>query len=101
MLEKSTTELNNMLSDINPKHFESYVKDNKNDLAMEEKAFYYYMKDVLDQKNVLLKDVYIRSDVTEKYGSQIINMEKHTKNRDLIICFCLGGHFNVKETSTL
>ena len=26
-------------------------------------------------------------------------MEKHTKNRDLIIRFCIAGHFSLRETN--
>ena len=47
----------------------------------------------------MLKDVYMRSDVTESYGGKIITMTKHTKNRDLIIRFCLAGHFSLVETN--
>lgn len=37
--------------------------------------------------------------VTESYGSKIFTMEKHTKDRDLIIRFCIAGHFNWDETN--
>nr|MCR5487257.1 hypothetical protein [Lachnospiraceae bacterium] len=63
------------------------------------KAFYYYMKDVLDEKAIKLKDVYSFAGVSESYGSKILTMEKHTKDRDLIIRLCLAGHFSWEETS--
>ncbi len=63
------------------------------------KAFYYYMKDTLEEKGIRLKDVYLIADVSDSYGGQIIRMEKHTSNRDLIIRLCIGGHFTWKETS--
>lgn len=37
--------------------------------------------------------------MTESYGSKILTMEKHTKNRDLIIRFCIAGHFLLGETN--
>ena len=61
--------------------------------------FYYYFKDVLYEKKIKLKDVYLYADVSEAYGSKIITMEKHTKNRDLIIRLCLAGHFTWDETN--
>ena len=46
-----------------------------------------------------LKDLYLLSGVSESYGSKIVTMEKHTKDRDLIIRLCLAGHFNWDETN--
>ena len=47
----------------------------------------------------MLKDVYIQVGVSESYGSKIISMEKHTASRDLIIRFCIAGHFSLVETN--
>ncbi len=84
---------------MKPDQLDSYFKDNSKYLADDKKAFYYYMKDVLDEKNIKLKDVYSFAGVTESYGSKIVTMEKHTKDRDLIIRLCLAGHFNWDETN--
>ena len=35
----------------------------------------------------------------ESYGEKILNMEKHTKNRDLILRFCIAGHFLLDEVN--
>ena len=98
MQEKPTDELNRMLENIKPDQLESYCKQNKL-YNPDEKTFYYFMKDVLDEKNIKLKDVYSFAGVTESYGSKILTMEKHTKDRDLIIRFCIAGHFNLIETN--
>jgi hypothetical protein len=97
--KKSTNELNDLLENMKPDQLDSYLKDNSKYMADEKKAFYYYMKDVLDEKNIKLKDVYSFAGVTESYGSKIVTMEKHTKDRDLIIRLCLAGHFNWDETN--
>ena len=99
MQSKPTTELNDLLENMKPHQLETYFKDNEKYLADEKKAFYYYMKDVLDEKNIKLKDVYSFAGVTESYGGKILTMEKHTKDRDLIIRFCFAGHFNWDETN--
>lgn len=99
MKEKSTDELNAQLQDVKPEQIDKYIKTNSEYLAQGEKAFYYYMKDVLEEKNILLKDVYSFAGVTESWGGKIITMEKHTKNRDLIIRFCIAGHFSLDETN--
>ena len=99
MKEKSTDELNAQLQDVKPEQIDKYIKTNSEYLAQGEKSFYYYMKDVLEEKNILLKDVYSFAGVTESWGGKIITMEKHTKNRDLIIRFCIAGHFSLNETN--
>lgn len=99
MEKKPTDELNNILSKVKPDQLDLYFKENEKYMADEKKGFYYYMKDVLEEKNIRLKDVYSFAGVTESYGSKIMTGEKHTKNRDLIIRFCIAGHFSWEETN--
>lgn len=99
MQEKSTKEVDELLESMKPKQMADFYKENSKYLADEEKAFYYYMKDVVESKNILLKDIYSFAGVSEKYGEKIIRMEKHTKNRDLIIRLCVAGHFSLVETN--
>lgn len=99
MQQIPTDELNAMLEDVKPEQLHTFLRENSRYLAQGEKAFYYYMKDVLEDKNIRLKDVYSFAGVSESYGSKIISMEKHTKNRDLILLFCIAGHFNLLETN--
>lgn len=99
MQYKQTGELNDLLQNMKPDRIGDYFKENSKYMADEKKEFYYYMKDKLADKNIKLKDVYSFAGVSESYGSQILRMEKHTDNRDLIIRFCLAGHFNWDETN--
>lgn len=99
MLQKPTDELNALLENMRPDGLDDYLKDNRKYMADENKAFYYYMKDVLYEKNIKLKDVYSFAGVSEKYGSKIISQEKHTKDRDLIVRLCIAGHFSLIETN--
>lgn len=98
MLQKPTDELNDILENTKPGELGAFLKENEKYLADEKKAFYYYFKDVLDEKSIKLSEVYLAADVSESYGSKIIRMEKHTKNRDMIIRLCLAGHFSWNET---
>lgn len=99
MLKKPTDELNDLLENMKPDDLDSYLSDNAKYMTEGPKAFYYYMKDVLDSKNIKLKDVYSFAGVSESYGSKILSQEKHTTDRDLIIRFCIAGHFTWDETS--
>ena len=69
------------------------------ELKDDSKAFYYHMKNTVEKKGLFLKDVYLSAGVSESYGGKIITMEKHTKNRDLIIRLCLAGRFDLTETN--
>ncbi|MCR5691590.1 MAG: hypothetical protein K6G62_05165 [Eubacterium sp.] len=97
MREKATKELEELLEDMKPEEIGTYLKTNQSYLADAKKSFYYYMKDVLESKSILLKDVYVAAGVSESYGGKILSMEKHTKNRDLILRLCIGGHFLLDE----
>ena len=99
MQKKPTDELNAMLKEARPKDIEGYLKDNRDYLALGDKAFYYYMKDTIEEKNFKLADIYSFAGVTESYGGQILRMEKHAKNRDLILRLCIAGHFSWDETN--
>lgn len=99
MNNRPTEELDQILAQTNPGKIGEYIKDNREYLADPRKGFSYYYKDVLDSKHIKLKDVYAQVGVTESYGSKILSAEKHTKNRDLIIRFCLAGHFSLEETN--
>lgn len=97
MQEKSTDEVEKLLESMKPSQLKDFYKENNRHMADDKKAFYYYMKDIAESKNVLFKDMYSFAGVSESYGEKIIRMEKHTKNRDLIIRLCIAGHFSLVE----
>lgn len=97
MQEKSTDEVEKLLESMKPGQLDDFYKENNKHMADDKKAFYYYMKDITESKNILFKDMYSFASVSESYGEKIIRMEKHTKNRDLIIRLCIAGHFSLVE----
>lgn len=97
MQEKPTSELDEMLEGMKPEELAGFYKKNSSYLADEKKAFYYYFKDLTEERRIFLKDVYTFAGVTESYGSKIITMTKHTKNRDLILRLCIAARFHVEE----
>ena len=99
MENKPTDELNKQLETMKPDQLDIYLRDNRKYMADGDKGFYFYMKDVLDDKNIRMKDVYSFAGVSESYGSKIIRMETGTKNRDLILKLCIAGHFSLDETN--
>jgi len=99
MQDMPTFELENKLKEMKTSDLGDYYKENKAQMADEKKGFYYYMKETIENKGILLKDVYSFAGGSESYGSQILRMEKHTKDRDLILRLCIAGHLSVDETN--
>ncbi|MBR1798099.1 MAG: hypothetical protein IJ757_08875 [Clostridiales bacterium] len=99
MNNRPTEELDKLLSETQPNRIGEYISDNNKYLADNDKGFYYYYRNVLDEKHIMLKDVYTQTGISESYGSKIISMEKHTRNRDLIIRLCIAGHFSLEEVN--
>ena len=99
MQEKSTNEVEELLKSMKPGQLSDFYKENIHNMVDANKAFYYYMKDIVEAKNIRFKDMYILAGVSESYGEKIIRMEKHTKSRDLLIRLCIAGHFSIVETN--
>lgn len=99
MLDKPTNELDEILLNTPSSQLKDYFEENADYLSNPDRSFYNYYKDILKTKGIRLKDVYLCADVSESYGQQVISMQKHTSNRDLIIVFCMAGHFNNQETN--
>ena len=99
MQEKKTADLDALLETMRPDQAAEFFEENREDMADEGKAFYYYMKNAFDAKSLKLKDIYSFAGISESWGEKILRMEKHTKNRDLIIRFCIAGHFSLRETN--
>lgn len=99
MQEKSTYEVEEILKSMRPEQLQQFYKENTHNMVDANKAFYYYMKDIVEAKNIRFKDMYILAGVSESYGEKIIRMEKHTKSRDLLIRLCIAGHFSIVETN--
>ena len=99
MQKKPTDELNAMLKEARPKDIDGYLKENWDYLALGDKAFYYFMKDTIEEKNMRLKEVYSFAGLSDSYGGQLLRMEKPTKNRDHILRLCIAGHFSWDETN--
>lgn len=97
MQEKPTNELDELLEKMKPGELSDFYKENSKYLADEKKAFYYYFKDVVESKNIFLKDIYSFAGVSESWGGKIVSMERHTVNRDLILRLCIAGHFSLEE----
>ena len=51
--EKSTYEVEELLKTMRPDQLQQFYKENSSSMIDEKKAFYYYMKDIVESKNIL------------------------------------------------
>lgn len=93
-----TDKLDNILKSASPDQLDNIINDNWDDLLDDDREFTKFMRDIIKRNGISWKDVYIAAGVSEDYGQEVIAMRKHTKNRDLIIRFCMGMHLNLEET---
>ena len=96
-MEKSTKDLENILKSTHPSDVENNLNKIKNELINED--FFTYMRDKLKEKKLLQQMVFIRADISEKYGYKLLSLDKHTNQRDVILRICYAAEFNVEETN--
>ena len=97
-MEKSTNSLENILKKTEPDQIASYLRENAKELLTERNPFSAYMRLLIREKGLTQQEVFIRADLSESYGYNIISGEKHTSQRDTILRLCIGAGFSLDET---
>ncbi len=97
--KKKTEELDQVLGKMNPDKIRDYLKENSDSIYPAEGAFSVHMREMFRQKGYSQQSVFIRADMPERYGYKIINGEKHTRQREVIIRLCLASQFDLTETN--
>ena len=95
---KNTQELENILLGTHPRDFEKFYNENKKDMVDENQEFFSYVRELLAEKNIKQQEVFLRADISERYGYKILSGEKHTKQRDTILRICYAAEFTLEET---
>ena len=86
------------LEETRPGQLNTYFKENEEALLTGERPFGEYMRSLFKEKGLRQQDVFRAADIPETYGYRLINEERHTKRRDVILRICYGAHFSLKET---
>lgn len=97
-MNKSTDELMDYLKKTSPKYFDKYVADNQDEIYHSDKAFEIYIKKLIYEKKLQLKDVFLKADIPEKYGYKLLSGEKRTIQRDIILRICYAAEMTIDET---
>ena len=79
------------------KDIQQFLQENESEMTKAD-AFSEYMRQKFREKGLLQQDVFLQADIPERYGYKLISMEKHTKQRDIIIRICYAAKFTLEET---
>ncbi|MBR0434578.1 MAG: hypothetical protein IJK13_01060 [Lachnospiraceae bacterium] len=98
MNEKSTKELVGILGKTHLSDFDNYCSSNKDSMNEDIDSFCVYMKELFKQKHITQQEVFIRADITERYGYKLLSGEKYTRQRDVILRLCYAAGLSLEET---
>lgn len=96
-MKKKTDELNDILGKIRVSDFDRFLDENNGEIISNDKEFEIYIKDHVDAKKLLLKEVFVRADIPEKYGYKILSGEKRTRQRDVMLRLFYAAEMDYKQ----
>lgn len=94
----TTDQLFQVLNQSGTDELSAFLKAYEAKLLPESKAFATYMRLLLDSKGLKRQDIFVASDIPERYGYKLLSEEKHTKKRDIILRLCIASGFTLQET---
>ena len=98
MYKKSTEELESILENTHPENISDYMEANQEELLKDDRSFMKYMNERFKEKNILKQDVFLKADISLRYGYKLLSEEKRTQQRDVILRICYAADFTLKET---
>lgn len=98
MNEKNTSELEKVLGNTHVKNFENYCIEQAESMRKDVNSFFDYMKELFKKKGITQQNVFLQADIPEKYGYKLLNGEKKTRQRDVILRICYAAGFTLEET---
>ena len=93
-----SNKLEDKLLSVHMGNINDFLEENSDEIIDDEYAFSKYMRAKFKEKGVLQQDVFLYSDIPERYGYKLISQQKHTKQRDIILRICYSAKFTIEET---
>lgn len=101
MSEKTTEELENILKKYNAENIGEFFDKNGKEMVSESLTFRNNFNDLMKEKGLKLRDLFIQADISESYGYKLISGQKHTQKRDVILRLCICMKCSLFETQHL
>lgn len=100
MKEKTTNELQAILSRTKPDQFNTYLEENRDSMYFSDRPFSEFMREQFRAKKLTQQDIFTQAGIPERYGYKLISGEKKTVQRDIILRICIVAGFSLKDTQT-
>lgn len=100
MKEKSTNELQQILSKTKPDKAAEFLKENRDSLISSDKAFCDFLKTKLKISGQTQQELFLKAGIPERYGYKLLSGEKKTRQRDVILRLCLAAGLSLRDTQT-
>lgn len=98
MFRKNTNELEEMLGSTHPCDIAEFMEAHAEDMMDGDHDFARYMRERLKEKGLQKRDVLLHADIAQGYGYKLLNEEKTTRQRDVILRICYAAGFSLDET---
>ncbi len=86
------------LEKTDPEGLPEFLKENSDQMIADPRPFAAFMRLKLREKGILQQAVFLAADISENYGYKLLEQEKHTVSRDMILRLCLASRFDLNET---
>ncbi len=98
MYKKDTKELEKQLEKTHPDEISDYLRENEAETLSNDRPFMKYMNEKLKEKKLQKQEVFVKADINRGYGYKLLDEEKTTRQRDVILRICYAAEFTVSET---
>jgi hypothetical protein len=96
MNEKSTNELDKILSGTKPDEFQQYISSNADSMSGNLSGF---LNSYIGIHHLVLHDVIANCSISKDYAYQIFNGKKLNPSRDKVIAICIACSMNISDTN--
>lgn len=98
MKEKNTQDLSKILGSTHVNGFKDYCAQHKLVSMEYDESFSVYLKEIVKEKKIKLKTVFLKADIPERYGYKLLSGQRHTRERDIILRICYAAELTLDET---
>ena len=100
MKEKTTNELQTILSKTKPDEIKNYLENNRDSMFVGDRPFSEFMRRQFKSKRLTQLEVFNKAGIPERYGYKLISGQKKTVQRDIILRICIVSGFSLRDTQT-
>lgn len=98
---KTTDNLVQILKSSDPETIAEVLESNKEKLYANARPFASYFRDLISKYSLAQNEIIETAGFSLPYGYRLLSEERHTKQRDYILRFCIVAGFSLEEIQRL